>query len=281
MDAVRWADGERPRLDRPVVIAAFEGWNDAGDAATLAAGWLAARWAPSPLAEIDPEEFFDFTATRPRVQLDDDGERTIEWPANSFTVGAGSGMDTVVLLGTEPQLRWRSFCAQVVGVADAIGARLVLTLGALLAEVPHDRPTPMVGTATDEAVIERLELTRSTYEGPTGIVGVLHDACARAGLASASLWAAVPAYVPGAPSPKAALALVERSAEVLGVAVTATDLEIAAAAYERQVSEVVAEDEDMTDYVERLAERFDNGEGESEASLAEEVERYLRERPPG
>ena len=281
MDAVRWADGERPRLDRPVVIAAFEGWNDAGDAATLAAGWLAARWAPSPLAEIDPEEFFDFTATRPRVQLDDDGERTIEWPANSFTVGAGSGMDTVVLLGTEPQLRWRSFCAQVVGVADAIGARLVLTLGALLAEVPHDRPTPMVGTATDEAVIERLKLTRSTYEGPTGIVGVLHDACARAGLASASLWAAVPAYVPGAPSPKAALALVERSAEVLGVAVTATDLEIAAAAYERQVSEVVAEDEDMTDYVGRLAERFDNGEEESEASLAEEVERYLRERPPG
>ncbi len=281
MDAVRWADGERPRLDRPVVIAAFEGWNDAGDAATLAAGWLAARWAPSPLADIDPEEFFDFTATRPRVQLDDDGERTIEWPANSFTVGAGSGMDTVVLLGTEPQLRWRSFCAQVVGVADAIGARLVLTLGALLAEVPHDRPTPMVGTATDEAVIERLELTRSTYEGPTGIVGVLHDACARAGLASASLWAAVPAYVPGAPSPKAALALVERSAEVLGVAVTATDLEIAAAAYERQVSEVVAEDEDMTDYVGRLAERFDNGEEESEASLAEEVERYLRERPPG
>jgi proteasome assembly chaperone (PAC2) family protein len=281
MDAVRWADGERPRLDRPVVIAAFEGWNDAGDAATLAAGWLAARWAPSPLADIDPEEFFDFTATRPRVQLDDDGERTIEWPANSFTVGAGSGIDTVVLLGTEPQLRWRSFCAQVVGVADAIGARLVLTLGALLAEVPHDRPTPMVGTATDEAVIERLELTRSTYEGPTGIVGVLHDACARAGLASASLWAAVPAYVPGAPSPKAALALVERSAEVLGVAVTATDLEIAAAAYERQVSEVVAEDEDMTDYVGRLAERFDNGEEESEASLAEEVERYLRERPPG
>jgi proteasome assembly chaperone (PAC2) family protein len=281
MDAVRWADGERPRLDRPVVIAAFEGWNDAGDAATLAAGWLAARWAPSPLADIDPEEYFDFTATRPRVQLDDDGERTIEWPANSFTVGAGSGMDTVVLLGTEPQLRWRSFCAQVVGVADAIGARLVLTLGALLAEVPHDRPTPMVGTATDEAVIERLELTRSTYEGPTGIVGVLHDACARAGLASASLWAAVPAYVPGAPSPKAALALVECSAEVLGVAVTATDLEIAAAAYERQVSEVVAEDEDMTDYVGRLAERFDNGEEESEASLAEEVERFLRERPPG
>jgi proteasome assembly chaperone (PAC2) family protein len=281
MEYVRWTNGERPRLDRPVVIAAFEGWNDAGDAATLAAGWLADRWAPDPLADIDPEEFFDFTATRPRVQLDDDGARIIEWPANTFTAGAGSGTDTVVLIGTEPQLRWRSFCAQVVGVADALGARLVLTLGALLAEIPHNRPPPMVGTATEEAVIERLALTRSTYEGPTGIVGVLHDACARAGLASASLWAAVPAYVPGAPSPKAALALVERSAEVLGVPIVATDLEIAAAAYERQVSEVVADDEDMADYVGRLEERFDSDGGANSDSLAEEVERFLRERPPG
>ncbi len=281
MEHVRWADGERPRLDRPVVIAAFEGWNDAGDAATLAAGWLADRWAPGPLADIDPEEFFDFTATRPRVQRNNDGDRIIEWPANTFTVGTSGGIDTVVLLGTEPQLRWRSFCAQVVGVADAIGARLVLTLGALLAEIPHSRPTPMAGTASDETVIERLALTRSTYEGPTGIVGVLHDACASAGLTSASLWAAVPAYVPGAPSPKAALALVERSAEVLGVPIVATDLEIAAAAYERQVSEVVADDEEMADYVERLEERFDNDEGATSASLADEVERFLRERPGG
>lgn len=281
MEYVRWAGGERPRLDHPVVIAAFEGWNDAGEAATLAARWLAERWAPSPLADIDPEEFFDFTATRPRVQHDDGGARMIEWPANTFTAGNGSGIDAVVLIGTEPQLRWRSFCAQVVGVADALGARLVLTLGALLAEIPHNRPTPMAATASDEAVIERLALTRSTYEGPTGIVGVLHDACARAGLASASLWAAVPAYVPGAPSPKAALALVERIADLLGVAVTATDLEIAAAAYERQVSEVVADDEDMADYLERLEERFDSDEGATSASLAEEVERYLRERPPG
>jgi predicted ATP-grasp superfamily ATP-dependent carboligase len=139
----------------------------------------------------------------------------------------------------------------------------------------------MTGTASDETVVERLALTRSTYEGPTGIVGVLHDACARAGLTSASLWAAVPAYVPGAPSPKAALALVERSAEVLGVPIVATDLEIAAAAYERQVSEVVADDEDMADYVERLEERFDNDEGATSASLADEVERFLRERPGG
>ncbi len=283
MEHVRWADGERPQLDRPVVIAAFEGWNDAGDAATLAAGWLADRWAPDPLADIDPEEFFDFTATRPRVQRDDDGTRVIEWPANTFTSGTASGIDTVILIGNEPQLRWRSFCAQVVGVAEVLEARLVLTLGALLAEIPHNRPTPMAGTASDEAVIERLiAVTHSTYEGPTGIVGVLHDACARAGLASASLWAAVPAYVPGGPSPKAALALVEHSAEVMGVPVMATDLEIAAAAYERQVNEVVADDADMADYVERLEERFDSDDDlDTSASLAEEVERFLRERPPG
>ncbi|HEV2766970.1 MAG TPA: PAC2 family protein [Acidimicrobiales bacterium] len=277
MDHVRWAS--RPRPDKPVVIAAFEGWNDAGDAATTAARWVRDRWAPDLLAEIDAEEFYDFTATRPRVQLTDDGKREIEWPANTFTVGSAGNIDTVVLLGNEPQLRWRTFCRQIVEVAEALDARLVLTLGALLAEVPHTRPTSVVGTAVDQELIDRLDLARSTYEGPTGIVGVLQDACAGAGLASASLWAAVPAYVPGAPSPKAALALVERTAEVLGVAVVATDLDIAAAAYERQVSEVVVDDDEMTEYVQGLEERFDNDEGVTSASLMEEVERFLRDHP--
>ncbi|MDP9019972.1 MAG: PAC2 family protein, partial [Actinomycetota bacterium] len=204
MEHVRWA--HRPRPEQPVVIAAFEGWNDAGDAATTAARWLRDRWAPDLLAEIDAEEFYDFTATRPRVRLSDGVSREIEWPANTFTVGSAGNVDTVVLLGTEPQLRWRTFCRQVVHVAESLDARLVLTLGALLAEVPHTRPTSVVGTAVDPELIERLHLGRSTYEGPTGIVGVLQDACASAGLPAASLWAAVPAYVPGAPSPKAALA---------------------------------------------------------------------------
>ncbi len=263
-----------------MLIAAFEGWNDAGDAASLAAQWLADRWAPEPLAEIDAEEFFDFTTTRPRVHLDDEGDRVIEWPANIFTWGTTSGTDVVVLVGTEPQLHWRRFCAQIVDVAHSIDARLVLTLGALLAEVPHSRPTSVVGTAADPAIVQRLELTPSRYEGPTGIVGVLGDACRRAGLAGASLWAAVPAYVPGAPSPKAALALVEHTAELVGVPTVVTDLEIAAAAYERQVSEIVAEDEEMTGYLETLEERFDRDEGASTASLAEEVERFLRNRSP-
>lgn len=261
------------------MIAAFEGWNDAGDAASTAARWLRDRWAPDLLAEIDAEEFYDFTATRPRVHLDDGGSREIQWPANTFTVGSAGNVDTVVLLGNEPQLRWRTFCRQIVEVAEALDARLVLTLGALLAEVPHTRPTSVVGTAVDQALIDRLDLAPSTYEGPTGIVGVLQDACAKAGLASASLWAAVPAYVPGAPSPKAALALVERTAEVLGVAAVATDLDIAAAAYERQVSEVVVDDDEMTEYVQRLEERFDSDEGVPSASLVEEVERFLRDHP--
>ncbi|MDP9452318.1 MAG: PAC2 family protein [Actinomycetota bacterium] len=280
MSHLRWTGVERPRLDRPVVIAAFEGWNDAGDAASLAARWLAERWAPEPLADIDPEEFFDFTTTRPRVRRSDEGERSIDWPSNTFTWGRGAGTDVVVLVGTEPQLRWRTFCQQVLELARAVDARLVLTLGALLAEVPHSRPTSVVGTAADPEIVARLALAPSTYEGPTGIVGVLGHACARAGLATASLWAAVPAYVPGAPSPKAGLALVEHTAELIGVAALTTDLEIAAAAYERQVSEVVADDEEMTGYLETLEQRFDREEGVPAASLAEEVERFLRNRPP-
>ena len=277
MEHVRWTC--RPRLDRPVLIAAFEGWNDAGDGASSAATWLRDRWAPDQMADIDPEEFFDFTTTRPRVHLCDGVTREIEWPANTFSFGAAAGIDAVVLVGTEPQLRWRTFCAQVVAVAQAIDARLVLTLGALLAEVPHSRPASVIGTAVDQELIDRLDLARSTYEGPTGIVGVLQDACARAGIPAASLWATVPAYVPGAPSPKAALALVERTADLLAAPIVATDLEIATAAYERQVSEVVGEDEEMTEYVDRLEQRFDNDEAVPSGSLVEEVERFLRDGP--
>jgi predicted ATP-grasp superfamily ATP-dependent carboligase len=191
-----------------------------------------------------------------------------------------AGVDAVVVLGTEPHLRWRTFCDQVVGVARALDARMVLTLGALLAEVPHTRPTSVIGTAQDSTLIDRLGLQRSTYEGPTGIVGVLQAACTKAGVGAASLWAAVPAYVPGAPSPKAALALVERIAELLEVPVLTTDLEIASASYERQVSEVVAGDEEMREYVERMEERYDaDDDVPAVDSLVEEVERFLRDQP--
>jgi proteasome assembly chaperone (PAC2) family protein len=281
MEHVRWAS--RPVLTEPVLIAAFEGWNDAGDAASTAARYLAERWDAQLVAEIDPEEFMDFSTARPQVQLDDDGHREIVWPTTEVlaaTIPGGHG-DALFVLGQEPQLKWRTYCSEVVGLAEDLGARMCITLGALLAEVPHTRPTPVVGTAYDLDTVGGVELRPSSYEGPTGIVGVLHDAARSAGLRTASLWATVPSYVPGAPSPKAALALIERTAAMLGTWVPTTDLEIASAAYERQVSELVDADEETVTYVAQLEERHDNDPGElpDAASIADEVERFLREHP--
>src|SRR5688572_9689197 len=279
MDHVRWTT--RPPLHEPVVIAAFEGWNDAGDAATTAARYLVDRWDTDLVAEVDPEEFYDFTSTRPEVRLDDDGLREIVWPSTEIHAGTipGTEQDVLLIIGTEPQLRWRTYCAALTEIAQAQEARLCLTLGALLAEVPHTRPTPIVGTAYEPEVVGGLELQPSRYEGPTGIVGVLHDAWRTAGLRSASLWATVPAYVPGAPSPKAALALVERAAAMLQTWIPTTDLEIASASYERQVSELVDADEETATYVASLEERHDDDPGvlPTADSLAEEVERFLRD----
>ena len=279
MDHVRWTT--RPTLRDPVVIAAFEGWNDAGDAATTAARYLVDRWDAEQVADVDPEEFFDFTATRPEVRLDDEGLREIMWPATDIFAATipTTEQDVLLIIGTEPQLRWRTYCAELTEVAQLHGARLCMTLGALLAEVPHTRPTPIVGTAYEPEVVAGLELQPSRYEGPTGIVGVLHDAWRRAGLRSASLWATVPAYVPGAPSPKAALALVERAAAMLQTWIPTTDLEIASASYERQVSELVDADEETATYVASLEERHDVEPGvlPSVESIAEEVERFLRD----
>jgi proteasome assembly chaperone (PAC2) family protein len=279
MDHVRWTT--RPPLHEPVVIAAFEGWNDAGDAATTAARYLVDRWDADLVAEIDPEEFYDFTSTRPEVRLDDDGVREIVWPTTELHAGTipGTDQDVLLIIGTEPQLRWRTYCAELTEVAQEHRARLCVTLGALLAEVPHTRPTPIVGTAYEPDVVAGLELQPSRYEGPTGIVGVLHDAWRTAGLRSASLWATVPAYVPGAPSPKAALALVERAAAMLQTWIPTTDLEIASASYERQVSELVDADEETATYVASLEERHDVEPGvlPTADSIAEEVERFLRD----
>ena len=275
MEHLRWSS--HPALRRPAVIAAFEGWNDAGDAATLAARWMRTQWAPRQFAEIDPEEFFDFTSARPQVRQED-GQRVIDWPLTDATAGSTGSRDVIIVLGTEPQLRWRTFCDEIVGLATEVDAGFVMTMGALLAEVPHTRPTSVMATSEDARLSSTFSLGRSSYEGPTGIVGVLHDACRRADIPSMSVWAAVPAYVPGAPSPKAALALVRRVAALLDASIVPTDLEIAAASYERQVTEVVADDEEMTDYVARLEERFDEEDGvTSPASLVEEVERFLRD----
>jgi proteasome assembly chaperone (PAC2) family protein len=275
---VRWTS--RPKLRRPILLAAFEGWNDAGDAASSAVGYLRDRWSATPFADIDPEEYFDFTTTRPRVEFDRDFERQIIWPQNQFWHApvAALDRDLVILTGTEPQLRWRSFCNDVLGVALEMGVEMVVTLGALLAEVPHSRPVSVFGTAYDDRVVEELGLSPSRYEGPTGIVGVLHMACQEAGVQSASVWAAVPTYLPGSPSPKATLALVERTAVLLDVDVPLTELEIASASYERQVNELVAEDEETADYVDQLEQRYDDElELDDTEDLVEQVERFLRD----
>lgn len=278
MEHLVWHD--RPQLRRPVMIAAFEGWNDAGEAATGAVELLGERWEARRIASIDPEEFFDFTSTRPRVELGDDDERQIVWPANELSVASPPGLatDVVLLLGTEPQLKWRTFSDLVVDAARELEVSMVITLGALLAEVPHTRPTPVTGTTADPELSAMLGLAPSRYEGPTGIVGVLSQSIRRAGIPSASLWAAVPSYVPGAPSPKATLAIVERVTTLLHTGLVLTDLEIAAASYERQLDELVAEDEETTDYVEQLEQRFDTEDHPLRPdSIVDEVERFLRE----
>lgn len=290
---ITWLDST-PRLRSPILITAFEGWNDAGDAATLAATHLADRWEAEAIAEIDAEYYYDFSATRPLVQLDEDQQRTLTWPTNLFRAARvpGAQRDVVVLIGLEPQLRWRSFCEQVVGTAHALGVSQVVSLGALLADVPHTRPVPVYGATDDEALMAELDLSPSTYEGPTGIVGVLATACRDAGLPTASFWAAVPSYVPGAPSPKAALSLLQRVCELAGTSVYATDLEIAAAAYERHVDDMVSDDEDTAGYVADLEAAWDaeedddsedavDGEGvelnDDPEALVAEVERFLRD----
>jgi predicted ATP-grasp superfamily ATP-dependent carboligase len=279
LEHLRW--DHRPSVRRPVLVVAFGGWSDAGDAATTAVEFLADHWQARPFAEIDPEVFYDFTTSRPTVRIDEHGLRRIDWPENTFaaTTVPDADVDVVLLSGVEPQMRWRTFCDHVLGVARAIDARLVVTLGALLAEVPHSRPVSVFGTTDDESVMKELDLAPSRYEGPTGMTGVLHGACHASGIPSAALWAAVPTYVPSAPSPKAALALVQRTARLLEVGITATELELATAAYERQVSELVAEDDETTDYVASLEERYDE-EPDALAdgsTLVDEVERFLRE----
>ena len=274
----------RPELTRPVLITAFRGWNDGGQGASLAGGYLAKTWSAARFAEIEAEGFFDFSSTRPHVSLVDGETRRIEWPENAFYHASipGLGRDAVLMLGIEPNLRWNTFTGLITGLADDLGVEFVVTLGSLLADVPHTRPAPVTGGATDAELIERLGLQRSRYEGPTGIVGVLHDACSRAGLPSASLWAAVPHYVSLAPSPRAALALCNRLAEILDTEIDTAELDEAAERYSEQVSEAVASDEETAAYVAELEQRADVIADEDDIpsgdSLAAELTRFLRER---
>jgi predicted ATP-grasp superfamily ATP-dependent carboligase len=278
---------ERSDLERPILISAFRGWNDGGQGASLAAGYLARLWDAELIADVDPEEFFDFQATRPQVKLEDGLTRHIVWPETAFYRARPDGFDRdiVLLLGVEPNLRWQAFTRLVVEYAADLGVELVVSLGSLLADVPHTRPCPVTGSATDPELVERLGLQASRYEGPTGIVGVLHDACRRQNLPSVSFWAAVPHYVSLTPSPRAALALCERLGSLIGAEVEMGELTEAVDRYSEQVSAAVAADPDTAAYVEQLEERADSLNAEADLpsgeSLAAELTRYLRERERG
>ena len=279
MASLAWE--QRPELRRPVLVAGFEGWNDAASAASEAAGWLTRQFGATKMASMDPEEHFDFQSARPTVELVDGVTRDLTWPANEFFAVPVDARDIVVLRGIEPNLRWPSFCREVLGVASETGCEMVVTLGALLADVPHTRPVRVTGATTDPELMASLHLQRSRYEGPTGIVGVLHDTARSTGVASASLWAPVPHYVSTPPNPLATRALLDRLAQLLGTAFELDDLDELSQAWQTRVDEVVSQDDDVSSYVGQLEERYDT-EAETDVpsgeGLADEVEQFLRDR---
>ena len=269
-------------LRSPVLVAAFEGWNDAADAASGVVDHLLEVWDAKLAAVIDPEDFYDFQVNRPLIGHDERGMRRVTWPSTQMSVASppGSLRDVVLLRGIEPNMRWRQFCAELLAAADDLGVTSVVTLGALLADTPHTRPIPVTGSATEPGLQDALGLEASHYEGPTGIVGVLQDACVRLDVPSVSFWAAVPHYVAQPPCPKATLALLGQVEDLLEVSVPLGDLPEEARAWERGVTELAEEDEEIGDYVRALEENRDTAElpEASGEAIAREFERYLKRR---
>jgi predicted ATP-grasp superfamily ATP-dependent carboligase len=286
MPPLQW-ESRPDGLRAPALVCAFKGWNDAGDAASAALSFVGASLGATRFATIDPEEFFDFQATRPHIRVIDGGTREITWPVVEIYAAhvPRAPRDLILLQGAEPSMRWRTFCGLVVDLAEALGTQMVVSLGALLADVPHSRPVTISGLASEPGLVTRLNLNPASYEGPTGIVGVLHAACAQAGIPTASLWASVPHYVAAAPNPKAALALVRHLEQLVGVSVDAGELEAAAADYERQVTLAVQSDPDVQAFVERLERAIEEEESGAAAAdlpsgdvIAREFQRFLRQR---
>jgi proteasome assembly chaperone (PAC2) family protein len=269
LEYVRWI--RRPELKRPHVVAAFTGWNDAADAASIAVKHLVESLGATPLAEIDPEEFTDFATVRPHVRLGDGQTRHIVWPTVSMWSVTTDVTDLILILGPEPALRWKTFCRQIIGVAQTYNATSIISLGALLADVPHRRPTQVIGTSSDEKLIDRHDLARSRYEGPTGIVGVLNDAATKAGIPTASLWGAVPAYAAQIPSPKAASALIERLAEIVDCDPLTLLLDTQIEHYEGQIDELISQDSNLASYLERL-ETMEDEEYEDDDDFGDDDE---------
>jgi proteasome assembly chaperone (PAC2) family protein len=271
-----------PTLDDPVLVAAFEGWNDAGEAATAVVEHLEQSWQAVPLAAVDPEDYYDFQVNRPHVAVDESGVRSLDWPTTRISLARppGAGRDVVLIRGIEPNMRWRAFCGELLDVMSELGVQRIVTLGALLADVPHTRPVPVTMSTSDESLAKSLGLEPSRYQGPTGIVGVLQDAATRGGLAVTTLWAAVPHYVAQSPCPKATLVLLRRVEDLLNLPVPLGDLPDEARAWQHGVEELASEDPEIADYVRRLEEARDTTElpEASGEHIAREFERYLRRR---
>jgi proteasome assembly chaperone (PAC2) family protein len=283
VESLRW-EGDVPQLRRPILVCSFRGWNDAAAAASTALTTVGDGFDSELIAEIDAEDYFDFQATRPTIVLSEGQSRRIDWPHNNLIAVRipAAERDLVLLDGTEPNLRWRTFSETIATAADALGVEMVITLGALVAEVSHTLPVPITGLASDEKLVEELDLMRSNYEGPTGIVGIVHDCCRQVGMSSASLWAAVPHYVAAVPNPKAALALLRRLEGLTGIAVDATELEEETSSYEEQIDRAIAANPEIEELVDRIeaeqSEQLDGPEDLPSAdSIARDFQQFLRQ----
>jgi len=283
VDSLTW-DAEVPQLRQPILVCSFRGWNDAAGAASTALGTVAEVFDAEQVAHLDPEDYFDFQSTRPTIVLTEGQARRIDWPQNDLYAARvpNADRDLILLDGTEPNLRGRTFSEAIATAADALGVEMVVTMGALIAEVSHTLPVPITGLASDEELVEELDLQRSTYEGPTGIVGVVHDCCRRVGMTSASLWAAVPHYVAAVPNPKAALALLRRLEGLTGIAVEASELEAEAASFEEQIDRAIAANPEIEELVDRIeSEQKDQLEDSEDLpsadSIARDFQQFLRQ----
>ena len=274
-----------PELIDPVMVAAFEGWNDAGDAASTAVAHLDREWKGEVFAALDAEDYYDFQVNRPTVWLDN-GVRKITWPTTRLSVvriGGEKPRDLVLVRGIEPSMRWRSFCNEILGFAHELGVEMVVILGALLGDTPHTRPVPVSGVTSDPDLARTMDLEETRYEGPTGIVGILQEACTHAGVPAVSLWAAVPHYVSQPPNPKATLALLNRLEDLIGLRIPLGELPEDARAWQVGVDQLASEDSEVAEYVQTLEEARDTAElpEASGEAIAREFERYLRRREPG
>jgi proteasome assembly chaperone (PAC2) family protein len=284
MDPIVW-EREPPVLRAPVLVASFSGWNDAANAASTALGAIAGSLETELIARIDPEEFFDFQANRPTIEIAEGRMQGVDWPDNLVVAAKAPSAERDLLLisGTEPSTRWRGFCGSVLDIAERCGVESVVTFGSLIADVAHTRPVPITGLATDDETIAQLGFEDVSYEGPTGVLGIFHGVCKERGLSAASLWAAVPHYAAAVPNPKAGLALLRRLEGMIGIAIEAVELEEAAVAFEKQVTQAVAANPEIKEMVERLEEQQDEVSGFSQEdvpsgdAIARDFQRFLRQ----